>query len=247
VTRRSFRQRANELVEIQGHELEQLVRALAESQWHEPVGVVYLGFVAPTFEVPGLCKDGTVKVKRKRLVRRFFGKILRGTVGGLLVAMVSVLVGDWLGSGGSRKRFGRVAGPENAQALGPVNAARSAGGHTFLVYSAREADGPMGYSPSHVALVSMGLIHEPDDNSPPKFVWHAARPHVPLIFPEEQRLTWSDGSVFEYHIGDMRSVLFLRSQLRREAVLEARTRTALGGQHSEETPATRVTGNNGDA
>jgi hypothetical protein len=179
--------------------LEQRVRALAEGQWRESVVVVYLDYVRPTFDVPGRRKDGTVKVRieGKRLVGRIFSNILYGIIG----VLIMVIVGDGgAGGGDSRKRRGRVTGPKNAQVLGFVDAARSAGGPAWLVYS-----------PSHVALVTMGPIYDPENDSPPKFVWHAAKPNAPLLFPEEQRLTWSDGSVFEYHVGDVKAVLVARS------------------------------------
>jgi hypothetical protein len=171
-------------VTLPNPEFRRRVRALAESQWHEPVVVVYLEDVKPEFDVPGRRKDGTVK--GRRLVRRFFWNIFRGTVGGLVSAVLSI------GGGGAVHvfvLFGRVTGTENAQALGLVDAARPAKA-PWLVYS-----------PSHVAVVDSGYtFYDPADSPPPTLLWHAARPHAPLVSPTHRRLTWPDGSVFEYHL-----------------------------------------------
>jgi len=162
----------------------QRVRALAESQWREPVAVVYLGEVKPAFDVPGRRKDGTVK--GKRLVRRFFWNLFRGTVGGLISAILSVGSGT---GGHVFGRDGRVAGPENAQALGLVDAASSAEG-AWLVHS-----------PSHVAVVDSGrTFYDPADRPPPKFLWQTANPQAPVVSPAQHRITWPDGSVFHYSV-----------------------------------------------
>jgi hypothetical protein len=160
-------------------ELGKQVRALAESQWGEPVVVVHLGDVKPAFDVPGRRKDGTVK--GTRLVRRFFWNIVRGTVGGLAAAVMLVVAG---GAGNVFARSGSVRGPANAQALGLVDAAMSATG-PWLVYSARTDIGPS-YTPKHVAVVD-----------PPNILWHATA-DAPRISPRRQRITWPDGSEFQY-------------------------------------------------
>lgn len=162
----------------------QRVRALAESEWHEPVAVIYLKEVKPECDVPGRRKDGTVK--GKRLIRRFFWNILRGVING--VASIVTLVG----AGGVANLFGRdglVTGPENAQALALIDAARPAR-CPWLVYS-----------PSHVAVIDSGPDYEdPVDGPPPKILWHAAKPHAPQVSATGERLTWPDGSVFEHVI-----------------------------------------------
>lgn len=143
-------------------EFRQRVRALAEGQWREAA------------------------VQGARLVRRFFWNVFRGTVGGLVSAVLSI------GGGGGAHVFGRlgkVAGPRNAQALRLVDAARSAKG-PWLVYS-----------PSHVAVVDSGhTFHDPAHSPPPAFLWQAAAPQVPAVSAAQRRITWPDGSVFEYHI-----------------------------------------------
>ena len=157
---------------------------LAESQWREPAVVLFLDDVRPTFEVPGRRTDGTVK--GTRLVLRFFWNILRGTVGGVVSAVLSIMGG---GVANMFERPGKVTGPEHAQALGLVDAARSAKS-PWLVYS-----------PSHLAVVDSGhTFYDPADSPPPTVLWHAAAPDAPLHSPAKQRLTWPDGSVFEYHL-----------------------------------------------
>jgi hypothetical protein len=164
-------------------EFRQRVRALAESQWGEPVVVLYLDDVKPEFDVPGRRKDGTVK--GKRLVRRFFWNIFRGTIGGLVNAVL--LFGG--GGAGLFRRSGRVTGPANAQALGLVDAARPANS-PWLVYS-----------PSHVAVIDTGhTFADPKDSPPPTVLWHAAKPHAPVVHPRNQRLTWPDRSVYQFHV-----------------------------------------------
>jgi hypothetical protein len=171
-------------VTLPNPEFRQRVRALAESQWHEPAIAIYLEDVKPEFEVPGRRGDGTVK--GKRLVRRFFWNILRGTVGGVLSVALS------FGSGTAAHvffRLGLVTGPANAQALGLVDAARRA--HSpWLVYSR-----------SHVAVIDSGLsFADPADSPPPTVLWHAEKPHAPLLAPRKQRLTWPDGSEYRFHV-----------------------------------------------
>jgi hypothetical protein len=160
----------------------QRVRALAELQWREPVTVVYLGEVKPEFDVPGRRKDGTVLGTHQ--VRRFFWNAIRGTVGGVVSVALS------LGSGTAGHVFGRdgrVIGGENAQALGLVDAAKSADG-AWLVYS-----------PSHVGVIDTGpTFYDPADRPPPEFLWQAAYPDAPKVFPRKHHLLWSDGSELHY-------------------------------------------------
>ena len=101
--------------------------------------VVFLDDIKPEFDVPGRRKDGTIK--GSRLVRRFFWNIVRGTAGGLASAVLSIASGELVNVSA---RFGRVSGPANTQALGPVDAARSAE-NPWLVYSL-----------SHVAVIDSG-------------------------------------------------------------------------------------------
>jgi hypothetical protein len=160
-------------------ELRQRVLALAQHQWGSPVEVVHLGDdVKPAFEVPGRRADGTVK--GKRLVRRFFWNILRGVV----IAVVNVVA--LFNGGGAGNVFagrGRVTGPADAQAIPFVAAARSAR-RAWLVHSA-----------THVGVIDSGGIA---NDTPPVFVWQARTPDAPEVNPRRSRLTWPDGSVFEY-------------------------------------------------
>lgn len=78
-------------------------------------------------------------------------------VGGLFVAVLAAVGGSWAGHEG-KKRSGRVTGPENAQALGLVDAARSAEGPSWLVYSARLVRQP--HSPFRLYLLVGGHLHE---------------------------------------------------------------------------------------
>lgn len=165
-------------------EYRQLVRAMAERQWGEPAVVVHMDDVAPAYEVPGRRTDGTVAGTRR--VRRFFWNIVRVPVGGVVSVVLSVAGG---GAASVFARDGKVTGPANAQALGLVDAARAAGG-AWLVRS-----------PSHLAVVDTGpVFRDPRDNPPPAVVWHAQHPHLPEITPRRRRMTWPDGSVFEYHL-----------------------------------------------
>ena len=160
------------------------VRALAESEWHERVVVVHLADVRPEFAVPGRRKDGTVEGSRK--VRRFFWNLFRGTIGGLVSAILSI------GGGGNASVFGRagrVSGPRDAQALDLVDAARAATA-AWLVYS-----------PSHVAVVDTGhTFHDPAHAPPPEIRWHATKPDVPRVDPGRRLITWPDGSTYEYDL-----------------------------------------------
>ncbi|MGH3858930.1 hypothetical protein [Actinokineospora sp.] len=157
------------------------VRALAESQWREPVVVIHLGEVKPDFDVPGRRKDGTVI--GKRLVRRFFWNLFRGTVGSLVNVVLSVAGG---GVGNVFERSGKVTGPENAQALGLVDAARPADS-AWLVFSQ-----------SQVAMIDSGRTFvDPKDSPPPTILWHATTPDAPRVTPRK-RIVWPDGSAYEY-------------------------------------------------
>jgi hypothetical protein len=100
-------------------EFRRRARALAESQWGEPVFVVYLSDVKPEYDVPGRRKDGTIK--GKRLIRRFFWNVLRGTAGGV-ASIALTLAGGELAHVFFRQ--GRVTGGAKAQALPLVDAAR---------------------------------------------------------------------------------------------------------------------------
>jgi hypothetical protein len=172
---------------------------LAESQWGEQVVVAQLdaGF-GPAYEVPGRRKDGTVK--GKRLIRRFFWNIIRGLVNAVACVFLlfagAFVLNVFTGSG-------RVAGSENAPAVGLADAVRSAKA-PWLVYSVNPAgDSWLGYSPSHVAVVDSHTVNPYDDLAdfpPPAFLWHAEKPHAPRMSLRQQKLTWSDGSVFEFDV-----------------------------------------------
>lgn len=162
-------------------EFRRRVSALAESQWREPVTVVFLEDVKPQFNVPGRRSDGTVD--GTKLVRRFFWNIFRGTIGGVASLILSIGSGT---AGHVFGRNGRVTGPANAQALGLVDAARPAGA-PWLVHS-----------PSHVAVIDTGPIFANPNDSTPQVLWQATKPHAPTVSPRNRRLTWPDGSVFEY-------------------------------------------------
>jgi hypothetical protein len=173
-------------------EFQQRVRTLAESQWGEPVDLLYLKDFGPAFDVPGRRADGTHK--GTRLVRRFFWNIVRGAVSGVANVFLFFASG---GGGNVFARRGKVTGPENAQALGLVDAAKSAKG-PWLVYSA----GPPGaYSPKHVAVIDshhQNPYSDPADVPPPTFLWQATEPDAPRISPRRNRLTWPDGSMLQY-------------------------------------------------
>lgn len=157
------------------------VRELAESQWREPVTVVFLDEVKPAFEVPGRRKDGTVT--GTRLIRRFFWNILRGTVGGVVSAVLSVAGG---GAASVFTRKGLVTGPADAQVLSMVDAARSARG-AWLVHT-----------PARVGVIDSGhTFIDPKDADPPVFLWQGSGPRV---HPATRRITWPDGSVYQYDV-----------------------------------------------
>jgi hypothetical protein len=173
-------------------EFRQRVRTLAESQWGEPVNLLYLKDFSPAFDVPGRREDGTRK--GTRLVRRFLWNILRGIVNGVANVFLFFAAG---GGGNVFARLGQVTGPADAQALGLVDAAKSAKG-LWLVYSA----GPAGaYSPKHAAVIDshhQNPYSDPADIPPPTFLWQAAEPYTPRISPRRHRLTWQDGSTLQY-------------------------------------------------
>lgn len=182
--------------------LRERVRELAESQWRESVVVVYLDKVRPAFDVPGRRYDGTVK--GKQLIRRFFWNILRGTAGGLLIPVMFMLAGDGGSVGPFRDWFvnlsGTVTGPENAQALGLVDAAKSAKG-LWLVHSS-----------SHVAVFdSGGTFIDPTGGPPPKILWHAEKPHAPVVRRLGLRLIWPDRSEFKYVISPGERILLKKA------------------------------------
>ena len=165
-------------------EIRRRVDELATSECGDLAVAVYLDEVKPDFDVPGRRKDGTVE--GTRLVRRFFWNLFRGTVGGVASVALSI------GSGTAVHVFGRsglVSGPANAQALGFVDAAR-------------KAKGPwLACSPTHVAVIDSGPVHlEPRDCPPPTILWRAAGEEAPRLTPTRRRLTWPDGSVFQYSI-----------------------------------------------
>ncbi|MCO1581883.1 hypothetical protein M8C13_39660 [Crossiella sp. SN42] len=165
-------------------EFRQLVRALVEGQWREPVVAIHLGDVGPNFDVPGRRKDGTVK--GKRLIRRFFWNLIRVPIGGVVSLFLSVLGG---GVANMFERSGSVRGPANARALGLVEAAMAAE-NAWLVFS-----------PSHVGVVDTGpSFGTPADNGPPALRWHEAAPHGPRVKPYQQELVWPDGSEFRFHV-----------------------------------------------
>jgi hypothetical protein len=173
--------------------LRKRVRALAEDQWGKPVVTVFLGDgVKPAFDVPGRRRDGTIEGERQ--ARRFFWGFLRGavnTVANVVLLFTAGGMHDLFG------RVGRVTGPVDAQALGLADAVLSAKG-AWLVYPAgSEGDSTSGYSPAHFAVIDLSSSH--DQEALPTFLWQAEKPDAPLIFPYHQRLTWPDGSEFEYY------------------------------------------------
>ncbi|RSM84789.1 hypothetical protein DMH04_20150 [Kibdelosporangium aridum] len=149
------------------------LREWAESQWGTPMDVVRLGEVAPEYVVPGRRKDGTVK--GKRLIRRFFWNILRGVYAAVMNIFLLAAGG---GMGNVLQRKGTVRGSANAQALELVDAARPA------------KDAWLAYSDTHAAIIDAGET--------PKVLWHKEKPHAPQVSPARRRITWPDGSVFEY-------------------------------------------------
>lgn len=178
-------------------EFRQRVRTLGESRWGGPVVALYLDDVSPTFEVPGRRKDGTVE--GENLVRRSLWNVVRGTVG---VAVNAVLLAGGGGAGNTSVRSGRVTGPANAQALGLVDAAKSAKGPWLVFTATPGGDWWSGFSPSHIAVVDTGhTFYDPKDSPPPTILWHAEKPNAPLISPRRQRLTWPDRSVYQFHVG----------------------------------------------
>jgi hypothetical protein len=188
--------------ELPNPKLRQRVRELAESQWRESVVVVYLDKVRPEFDVSGRRYDGTVK--GKRLIRRFFWNILRGMLGVVFFPVLFLLVGDAGSPGPFRYWFvnlsGEVTGPENAQALGLVDAAKSAKA-LWLVHSA-----------SHVAVFdSGGTFLGPTGGPPPKILWHAEKSHAPVVRPFGLRLVWPDGSKFKYVISPGERILLKKA------------------------------------
>lgn len=146
-------------------------RALVESQWHEPVTVVFLTEIRPEFRIPGRRYDGTVK--GKRLIRRFFYNLVRG--------IVTVPVSAFLSAGAGQIAFFNfptydptVEGPANAQALELVDATKEAG------------SGWLAFTESHVAIVVGDQIR-----------WQSTVPHHNL---RKHQLSWPDGSTYTYAV-----------------------------------------------
>lgn len=166
------------------------VRALTEGQWQEPVVVIHLADVRPAFTVAGRRRDGTVAGSRP--VRRFFWNVLRGTVGGVVSAVMSVAAG---GRASIFERPGAVSGPANAQALGLADAALAA------------TAAWLAHSPSHVAVVDTGHTFHDPARSQPEIRWHATEPDLPRIEPRRRRITWPDGSVYEYDLSHEEAAL----------------------------------------
>ncbi|WP_344880652.1 hypothetical protein [Allokutzneria multivorans] len=177
-------------------EFRQRVRELTEGRWQEPVVVAFLDDVKPGFDVPGRRKDGTLK--GRKLIRRFFWNIARGTVGGVVNAFLVMGSGEW---GSVFGRDGSVTGPENAQALGLVDAARSAKS-PWLVVSA-----------SHVAVVDTGhSFADPASGPPPTVLWHETAPLAPKVIMPRQRIRWRDGSEFQFHLSFEEAALLRRER-----------------------------------
>jgi len=174
-------------------ELRQRVRALAVAQWGGPVDVIHLGDdVTPVFAVPGRRRDGTLT--GRHLVRRFFWNALRGTVNGVVNVFLIFNAG---GGGDVFAGRGSVTGPANAQALGLVDAARAAKG-AWLAYTATDdvEARRSGYSPEHMAVIDLAASTDAE----PTIRWHAEKPDTPRISPARQRLTWPDGSIYQYDV-----------------------------------------------
>ncbi|GAB3420623.1 hypothetical protein [Flindersiella endophytica] len=167
-------------------EFRRRAQALAESEWGEPVTVVHLGDVKPVFDVPGRRRDGTIK--GKRLIRRFFWNLLRGTVGGIASAALTLMSGQPVHV---FFREGRVTGPADAAALA-------------LVDAARPARSPwLAYSESHVGVIETGFsFYDPKDSPPAVFLWQAAKPTAPTLRPSSRTLAWPDGSTYQYHVDE---------------------------------------------
>ncbi len=164
-------------------EVRERIGRLLESQWRVPVTVVFLNDVKPAYQVPGRRNDGTVT--GQRLVRRFFWNVLRYTIGGLasvILSIASETAGHVFG------RDGRVTGPENAQALGLVDAAVKADS-AWLVYSQ-----------SHVAVVDSGYSFREPADAELTILWHAAGTDAPRIVPIRRCVRWRDGSEFVYDL-----------------------------------------------
>lgn len=170
--------------------LRQRVRALAAEQWGEPVEVVHLGDAKPSFDVPGRRRDGTVR--GQRLARRLLWNLVRGVVNGVVSVFTLVNGG---GAGNVFAGRGSVTGPANAQALDLADAIRSARG-AWLVFSANENvdDRRSGYPPAHLAVIDLTA----SAGAEPAVRWQAPTP--PRVSPTRQRLTWPDGSTFQYDV-----------------------------------------------
>jgi hypothetical protein len=146
-------------------------RDLVQSQWREPVTVVYLTEVRPEFRIPGRRYDGTFK--GKRLVRRFFYNLVRG--------IINVPVSLFLSAGAGQVAIfnfptydATVEGPADAQALQLVTAAMSAG------------TAWLAFTETRVAIVKDGQI-----------LWYSEVPQHNL---RKHQLSWPDGSTYTYAV-----------------------------------------------
>ncbi|MET8851276.1 hypothetical protein [Amycolatopsis sp. NPDC004625] len=158
------------------------VEALMRDRWREPVIVLRLGDTDVGFAVPGRRRDGTVE--GKRLVRRFFGTVLRG-IGTAVFAVFALANGG--APGRPFQREIRVSGPANAMVLDLADRLRSVSGPWLVC------------SPSSLAVVDTGTTFtDPADAPPPKIVWEARPPQVPALNFPKRTLTWPDGSTFRF-------------------------------------------------
>lgn len=172
-------------------ELRQRVRELVARRWDGPVEVVHLGDDKPAYNVPGRRRDGTLK--GRRLVRRFLWNVVRGVVNGVVNVFTLVNGG---GGGDVFTGQGRVSGPANAQALPMADATRAARGVWLAFPTTDDVEARRsGYEPAFLAVVDLTAATEA-----PTIRWHAERPDTPRISPTRQRITWSDGSVFQYDV-----------------------------------------------
>lgn len=171
------------------------VEQLMGSRWREPVIVLRLDENFDLgFDVPGRRLDGTVR--GKRLVRRFFWNIVRGG-GGIAINIFSLFNGG--GAGNPFKRSIQVTGPANAMALDLLDRIRPAKGPWLVC------------SPSHLAVVDTGSTYmDPAEAPPPQIIWQAGKPGEAEISLRARRITWPDGSEFEFPLHGQSEVRHLR-------------------------------------